>query len=62
MTVEELVDEYPSAVSFLQREGVVCMKCGEPVWGTLDEAIRCKGLDVQVTLARLREFLAAGAR
>ncbi len=61
LTVEELVDEYPSAVSFLQKEGVVCMKCGEPVWGTLDEAIRRKGLDVQVTLAKLRKFFAGGA-
>ena len=61
LTVEELVDEYPSAVSFLQKEGVVCVKCGEPVWGTLEEAIRRKGLDVQVTLARLGEFLAGGA-
>ena len=58
MTVEELVDEYPSAVSFLQNEGVVCMKCGEPVWGTLKEAILRKGLNVQVTIAKLEKFLA----
>lgn len=61
MTVEDLVDEYPAAVSFLQKEGVVCMKCGEPVWGTLEDAIRRKELDVQATIAKLREFLAGGA-
>ena len=42
MTVEDLVDEHPSAVSFLQKEGVVCMKCGEPVWGTIRRRMVCK--------------------
>lgn len=60
MTVEELVDEYPSAVGFLQKEGVVCVKCGEPVWGTLGDTIRRKGLDVQATMAKLRTFIAGG--
>ncbi|HUV37016.1 MAG TPA: hypothetical protein VMX58_08775 [Patescibacteria group bacterium] len=60
ITVEDLVDGYPSAVSFLQNVGVVCMKCGEPVWGTLEEAIRRKGLNVEATIAKLGEFLAGG--
>jgi hypothetical protein len=37
--------------------GVVCIKCGEPVWGTLAEAIGKKGLDVGRTLSDLRKFL-----
>ena len=58
LTVEDLVEQHPSAVSFLQREGVVCMKCGEPVWGTLGEAIGWKGLDVAATIAKLEAHLA----
>ena len=37
--------------------GVVCLKCGEPVWGTLGEMIAMKGLDIDETVADLRAFL-----
>jgi hypothetical protein len=34
------------------------MRCGEPVWGTLGEAIERKGLDVAATVSKLEAYLA----
>jgi hypothetical protein len=60
MTVEDLIEAYPGSVSFLMDRGIVCMKCGEPVWGTLGEVISGKGLDVTETIADLERFLGGG--
>lgn len=37
--IEDMVKEHPETVTLLIRRGVVCIKCGEPVWGTLGEAM-----------------------
>ncbi|UCF05796.1 MAG: DUF1858 domain-containing protein [bacterium] len=60
MTAEELIEAYPGSVNFLMDRGIVCMKCGEPVWGTLGDIISGKGLDVTETIAELERFLGAG--
>lgn len=55
-TIEELVDGLPEAVKFLRKEGIRCLACGEPVWGTLGEAAREKGLgdsDIERVVAGL---------
>ena len=41
--IEDLVKEVPKAVSYLFKQGIVCVKCGEPIWGTLEEAAKAKG-------------------
>ncbi len=41
--IEELVDILPASVQYLMEEGVKCIACGEPVWGTLEEAAKEKG-------------------
>lgn len=43
--IEELVRDYPFSVRFLSERGVKCIACGEPVWGTLEEAAREKNFD-----------------
>jgi len=43
--IEDLVNKYPEVVSPLAELGIVCIACGEPVWGTLSELINSKGLD-----------------
>ncbi len=53
-TIEELVRERPEAVAILRRFGIVCIQCGEPVWGTLREAAAEKGMsDLAPILAAL---------
>ncbi|RMH66494.1 MAG: DUF1858 domain-containing protein [Calditrichaeota bacterium] len=44
-TIEELVEEVPGAVTYLMEQHIRCIRCGEPIWGTLEEAAREKGYD-----------------
>ncbi len=37
-TIEDLVEDYPKSVKYLADKGIRCIKCGEPIWGTLEEA------------------------
>jgi len=57
--VEDLVDEYPGAVGFLAERGVVCIRCGEPYWGTLRELAAAKGLGDRIDeiVQELRRYL-----
>jgi len=40
--IEDLVHHYPFSVRYLSQKGVKCIACGEPVWGTLEEAAKEK--------------------
>lgn len=47
--IEELVRVKPSAVRVLREKGIRCLACGEPIWGSLEEAAREKGFtDAQI--------------
>jgi len=41
--IEDLVDNVPQAVKYLMNEGIKCIACGEPIWGTLEDAAKEKG-------------------
>ncbi len=43
--IEDLIEKYPFSVHFLSQKGIRCIVCGEPIWGTLEEAAREKGFD-----------------
>ena len=43
ITFEELVAQHPEAVRYLFGKGIQAIACGEPAWGTLEEAARLKG-------------------
>lgn len=45
ITIEDLVEEYPFSVQYLSEKGIRCIKCGEPIWGTLEEACKEKGFE-----------------
>lgn len=40
--IEDLVEQVPESVAFLRQKGIVCVVCGEPVWGTLNEIAKQK--------------------
>ena len=42
-TIEELVSVLPASVTYLMEMGIKCIACGEPIWGTLEEAAKEKG-------------------
>ncbi len=62
MSVEDLVQHYPKAVGILRDHGVVCIQCGEPVWGSLQEVIEARGGDVAAILSELRRRLVENSR
>ena len=37
ITIEDLIESFPDAVSYLIQKGLPCVVCGEPFWGTLKE-------------------------
>ena len=41
--IEDLVNVLPESVSYLMNNGIRCLRCGEPIWGTLEEASIEKG-------------------
>lgn len=43
MLIEELVDDHSFSVRFLMEKGIRCIMCGEPIWGTIEEAAKEKG-------------------
>jgi len=43
--IEDLVRKYPEVISPLADLGIICIACGEPVWGTLEELVDKKGLN-----------------
>jgi len=48
--IEVLVEQYPFSVRYLMEKGIRCIMCGEPIWGTLEEAPLEKNFD-QETIA-----------
>ena len=45
------------------RRGIRCIACGEPIWGTLEEAAREKGFgdqEIQEFVRELNELLLEG--
>lgn len=59
ITIEELVDELPEAVSYLMKKNIKCIACGEPIWGTLEEAAKEKGFndsEIQIFVKDLNEL------
>jgi methionine synthase II (cobalamin-independent) len=43
--IEDLVNSVPKSVSYLMEQGIRCLRCGEPIWGTLEEAAKEKGFN-----------------
>lgn len=51
--IEELVNTYPFSVKYLMEQGIRCIACGEPIWGTLEEAAKEKNFDD----AKIQQFV-----
>ncbi len=62
ITIEELLERIPAAARILSRFRIVCIACGEPVWGTLEENARQAGVtDLEPVLDALAASLDEGA-
>jgi len=54
--IEDLIDLLPESVQYLSAQGIKCIACGEPIWGTLEEAARDKGFDEDEINGFIREL------
>ncbi len=45
IAIEDLIDEVPQSVKYLMEQGIRCVVCGEPIWGSLEEAAQEKGFN-----------------
>ncbi len=56
--IEDLVEAFPKAVRILADYNIICIRCGEPYWGTLGELASDKGItDLDEVLQVLRAEL-----
>ncbi|MBE0651838.1 MAG: DUF1858 domain-containing protein [Bacteroidales bacterium] len=61
--IETLVEEYPFSVRFLMEKGIRCIMCGEPIWGTLEEACiekRFSEEKIEAILAEMKSLAEKG--
>jgi len=42
MWVEDILQKYPDTQDFFEKKHIVCIQCGEPVWGTVEELVESK--------------------
>ncbi len=56
ISIEELVGILPASVTYLSKKGIKCIACGEPIWGTLEEAAREKGFGEDEIIEFVREL------
>jgi len=60
MWVEEILEKYPTAQEFLSKKNIVCVMCGEPVWGSLEELMQEKDFtdeEIETTIDELNRFV-----
>jgi len=57
--IEDLVEDYPFAEEYLRVKGIKCIRCGEPIWGTLEDACKEKSFseqDIEQIVTELNEI------
>jgi hypothetical protein len=60
ITIEELIYKYPDSVDFLSKRKIRCIRCGEPIWGTLEDAAIEKNyssIEIDQIIKDLNNFL-----
>jgi len=63
MEIEDLVRNYPASIKFLAEKNIKCIACGEPVWGSLEEAALDKGYsdeEVDAIVSELTTYIKNG--
>lgn len=57
--IEDLVRIIPDAVVYLMEKGIRCLRCGEPIWGSLESAAKEKGFsnsEISIFVKELNEL------
>lgn len=56
ITIEDLVNQNVDSVRYLADKGIKCIACGEPIWGTLEQAAKEKGFSDEDIAAFVRDL------
>jgi len=56
ITIEDLVNLKVGSVRYLADRGIRCIACGEPIWGTLEEAAIDKGFSEEEIAVFVRDL------
>jgi len=59
INIEELIEIQPKSVRYLMENGIKCIACGEPIWGTLEDAAKEKGFsdsEIERIISELRSL------
>lgn len=54
--IEDLVRILPKSVSYLMEKGIRCLRCGEPLWGSLETAALDKGFSKEEVVVFVKEL------
>ncbi len=54
-SVEDVLKEYPTLVHVFIEQGLPCLVCGEPFWGTIEELSRQQHIDVKALINKLNQ-------
>jgi methionine synthase II (cobalamin-independent) len=57
--IEDLVNILPESITYLRKKGIRCLRCGEPIWGSLKDAALEKGFsdeDIQKFILDLNQL------
>jgi hypothetical protein len=60
-SIEDLIEQVPGSVEYLMKKGIRCIVCGEPIWGSLEEAAEEKGFneaDINSFVTDLNQLMA----
>ena len=55
--IEDLVNSYPASIKYLMENSIRCIMCGEPIWGTLEEAAKEKDFDDEAITRFVKEMI-----
>ena len=56
--IEEIVEKHPELVRPLRTHGIVCVRCGEAIWGSLQEVAAEKGIsDIDTIVLEMNQIL-----
>lgn len=56
-TIEEILEKFPDTVNIFMNYGIPCLVCGEPLWGTVEEAAKKYKTDLNELIDRLNLYL-----
>ena len=62
MTIEEVLEKIPETTKVFIEKRIPCLVCGEPLWGTIEEAAKKYGANLDTLLDDLNKIVEESAK